>query len=304
GYIQYHRNGGKIIEEEDFFIVIEIGHWLINRDAGLDDYLDAKISNPSDGYRKALELYEILDPTKFRKELKYNFYASRGLAYAKLRQTPSAREDFSDAIRIDDSSSDLNYNFASMDAQLGNFPLAIKGYKTALVKYKEAETKANLNANEDFEVQVKEAIIYRDLGWAHLLLGMNKDNEPTSDGTRDFTSAIDYFNKITNSSNLRKESPGLFAIANVGKALALFYSQGSTAGGIEIQNALSQAGNTPVAQYAQGVIDGKGDSIFGIQNSISSLIFGNIVPHDLDADKTLDVFHGYFYCGGRSPRIQ
>lgn len=293
-YLDYYQKGGKITTDEDFFIIIELGHWLINRDAGLDDYVEASNTDLADGYQTALELYRTLDPKQFRNELQYNFYASRGLANAKLRNFPKARKDFESALEIDDSSSDLQYNFASMDAQLANFELAIKGYQDAIAKYENEHAK--VSPGEHLEVKVGAAIIYRDLGWAHLLSGIFKEQRPESSGQRDFEASIGYFNQIEQASNFAD-------IAHAGKALAVYYQQGSYKGTLSVKSELGLAGNHAISKYAREITTQPGDNGFGLMSIIKRYAFGHIVAHDMEEDKVLDIFHSYFYCEGNSPRI-
>ncbi|MEO1257117.1 MAG: hypothetical protein AAFY41_19870, partial [Bacteroidota bacterium] len=173
-YLLSFSNNKKVLKAEDFFIVIELGHWLMNRDAGPYDYLD-DISSNYNGYKTALELYKGLadvwksnkfdfgdyDSPEERQVFPYNFYASRGLANAKLEELEAAKLDFREARNISDKSSDFQYNFASIFAQNGQFIKSESEYKIALEKYASTEARVGIE------------IIRRDLGWSYLLQGVD-----------------------------------------------------------------------------------------------------------------------------------
>lgn len=289
-YFESEESNGKVIQDEDFFIIIELGHWLMNRDAGVDDYVMSSNSERFDGYETALRLYSHLDPNAHKQALQYNFYASRGLANAKLGFIPEARKDFELALKIDNDASDLQYNAASIDAQESNYDTAIRAYRTAIEKYE------NASADDQEHAKVKPATLNRDLGWTYLLRGLNKEKRPNSDGSADFDKAIAQFNTLINNSNFSK-------MAHAGKALAIHYLGNAYQGTSSVSAELALAGDHEIAESARLITSGT-TSDLGLLGITKRYAFGNFVPHDLEAEPVLDIFHGDFYCEGGTPRTE
>ncbi|MEO0683603.1 MAG: hypothetical protein AAFY76_00800, partial [Cyanobacteria bacterium J06649_11] len=285
-----------ISSEEDFFIIIELGHWLMNRDAGRDKYPEISETDYFNGYQTALKLYEGIDPNHFLDEdLKYNFFASRGLA--EVRQGGSldaAQADFKEAETNSESlnkvSSDLLYNLASVHAKLANDMDAITKYKDALEK-------------ADKDSKVNRSIIYRDLGFVYLLSGRTKTHDSNSTGTQDLEDAISSFDAI--------EDPALMSIAHAGKALAIHYmgDEYTGQGSAESEIASAQDAKTEksigfgLVDYAEKLISNPETYEASLERQIKSIAFGSFVAHDLRSDDVIDIFHFEFYCQGSDPRV-
>ncbi|MEM8642139.1 MAG: hypothetical protein AAGG51_25505, partial [Cyanobacteria bacterium P01_G01_bin.54] len=191
-YIGFYQGKTRYkVSNENAFIIIEIGHWLINRDAGSLQY------DGFDGYSKALELYELLPESRLRSNLKYNLFVSEGIAWFHKRRFKEARDSFAAALKVPIEPSDkrdlrdLRYNLASMEAQIANYQAAIDGYMDAL--------------NSNGKKTTKD-IIHRDLGFAYLLLwkqAQTSKNQPNSNHdnlTYYFNNAIKYFDLASSKS--------------------------------------------------------------------------------------------------------
>jgi len=283
-YLRYGSSGGRISSKEDFLIVIELGHWLINRDAGAEDYpIAGNNSDYANGYKTSLDLYDLLETQSVSSDLKYNFFASRGIAKAKQRFYGDAREDFLLALRIDEQSPELHYNLASMEAQLANYQMAIDEYSKALERL-------------GSDSEISSDTIYRDIAFSYLLSGIDKEKRRAGTGVNDLTNAINNFGQIKHDADMRE-------IAHAGKALAIHYQRGSYEGDLPVDGELQKAGRRDISDHVRQIVGGSINDNGGLINIVKRVAFGNLVPHDLVADPVLDMFHGYFYCAGDSPRI-
>jgi tetratricopeptide (TPR) repeat protein len=266
----------KDISEEEAYILIELAHWLINRDAGPDHH------GGFDGYNEALNLLRILSSSPdLEDRIRYNTLVGKGIAkFGQRKNYVSAAADFREALGLYPESSDVTYNLGSMEAYQGNYTQAIAAYELAIEKNQFAE--------------LTPLIIRRDLGFAYILQEMMED--PSGSFAR-YDQAVDEFNKIIQSPD---NEPSLKPVAHIGKSLALYNMNKVT----EAKNELEKAGGSDFAIYLNGVINRGEKNNPAIIDLIKKVSFGNIVPHDQGADPVLDIYHKLFYCADGDQRIK
>ena len=90
-YLTFFEGGGEIKAEEDFFMIIELTHRLINRDAGKGDYTTEGHEEPdnpelADGYGTALKLLDHIEDyvknNPERSDINYAYYDTKRLIYS------------------------------------------------------------------------------------------------------------------------------------------------------------------------------------------------------------------------------
>mgnify|MGYP001794345093 FL=1 len=274
-YKELYRESNKDISSEEAYILIELAHWLTNRDAGPLHY------GGFDGYTEALNLLDIISSIpNLEKPIKYNVLVSQGVSRFELRKSygPAATA-FQSALDLypESPSSDVLYNLGSMESYQANYEKAIELYKSSI----------NIN---DFNKLVPN-IVNRDLGFAYILLEMFED--PSEQFSR-YEMAIGYFDNIIQSSG-----SSLKPVAHIGKSLALYQMNQVAAAKSEIL----KSGDSDFAKYIKEMIELGEKNKPGIIDLVKQVSFGNIVPHDKEEEQVLDFFHGFFYCAEGDVRI-
>ena len=274
-YQKIYENDTITISEEDAYILIELSHWLTNRDAGPEHH------GGFDGYGEAIKLLRILNSdSTLDDEIKYNVLVSLGVAqFGQKKNYVSAASTFQAALDLYPESSDVTYNLGSMEAYQGNYTQAISYYDLAI--------------SRDSFAKLTPDIVNRDLGFAYILQEMIED--PSGQSSR-YEKAVSYFDSIILST---QANPSLQAVAHTGKAVALYHMDET----IEIHTELAKGGYSKFDKFLiQMTQSGEKDNP-AIIDLIKQISFGNIVPHDQEEDPILDIYHSLFYCADADIRI-
>lgn len=272
-YLGFYKDKNNYeIPEEDAFILIELGHWLTNRDAS------AQHHGSFDGYAKAIELYEVLErASNLSNEIRYNLYVSKGITKFGQEDASAARDNFKKALALYPNSSDVYYNLGSTEAQLANYQIAIREYKKAL-------------KNENYH-KLTENTVRRDAGFANILQGL-KIASLKGDPSSYYQEAINYFQKVIESSNEVK----LLNVSRAGQELAKYYKNPDS-----YTKGIKQNLNESSSMFSN-YIGNNGSDSRSLIDTIKEIAFGNIVPHDQEEDPVFNIFHGKFYCSNSDQR--
>lgn len=277
------EDNAKNISREDAFIIVELAHWVINRDAGPKHY------GGFDGYTEALSLLRLISSNpNLTDEIKYNVLVSQGVAqFGQKRFYSKAAYYFQEALAIYPDSSDVTYNLGSMKAYKGNYREAIDQYSSAIEKNNFARTSSGEI------VQLTPDIVRRDLGFAYILQEMF---EEPSNQISNYVEAEVQFDMVIQSPSAKSS---LKNVARVGKSLAL-YNMGKIG---DAKSELKEAGDSEFAEYIRRMVDSGERNNPAIIDLVKTVSFGNVVPHDQDEDEVLDIYHKLFYCSGDDERI-
>jgi len=277
-------------------MLIEIGHYLSNRDLAHDE---------------AIKLYNLLlnkDPD-FNKPVSYMALVSRGMANFWKKEYGTAQRDFEKALSLQ-ASEQVAYNLGSVYAMYKNYPKAIEWYKAAISggtqKLESLGKAVELQGNSHFPRA------RRDLGFAILL---NQSQGESDEARKDrYTSALKEFRQA--SRNLKKAED--FS-AHIGQGISLFLLNRPA----EAQEALSQVPDESSYKWIADVYDKKAEQCAsrGLADCIDSYssetsevrayasepfpqsdgiraMFGNVTVHDdKDADPLLGLEHAALYVG-------
>ncbi|NET25521.1 M48 family metallopeptidase [Okeania sp. SIO1I7] len=284
-YLDFFKNVGEIQTEEEFFIIIELAHWLANRDGGGYDISKAHRPKLAKGFDTALKLLNNLEKNleKFN-NLKGDFYATRGVISFNSTSYKSAIDDFEKAMTFGNESIELKYNLASAYFLNGKYDKAIE-------LYEEVANSQNKKINPN--------ILNRDLGFAYLLRCYEKYRiNNTSDAKLLFNKSKTAFDAI-----IQTEFSKHHDIAIAGKATAIYlYEKDDSKEKAywDAREKLMPIINTNIAKETKRIFGDLDDRIglsrlIGLKKGIA----GTYITHDEIATKKGDlfeIFHDNFYC--------
>ncbi|NEP06708.1 MAG: tetratricopeptide repeat protein [Okeania sp. SIO4D6] len=125
--IKLYREGDNIESVgKDFFAVLELGHFLVSRDASQTSNLGNKYWDNLNGYQKAVELYNKLQVSD--KEANYIVLLDKGKAYFLNQNYPAARNSWEEALEIEPRDYQIQYYIGNSLALEGKYDEAIKRY--------------------------------------------------------------------------------------------------------------------------------------------------------------------------------
>ncbi|MEM1169797.1 MAG: tetratricopeptide repeat protein [Cyanobacteria bacterium P01_H01_bin.35] len=151
--IQLYREGDNIESVgKDFFAVLELGHFLVSRDANQVSNLGDEYWDNLNGYQKAVELYRKLQVSD--KDANYIVLLDKGKAYFLNRNYPGARNSWEEALKIEPRDYQIKYYIGNSWALQGKYDEAIKRYD---------KVTEDPNIGEDYEA-------LRNSGFAYYIL--------------------------------------------------------------------------------------------------------------------------------------
>ncbi|NEN92433.1 MAG: hypothetical protein F6K48_27460 [Okeania sp. SIO3H1] len=278
-YLDFFKNGGEIQTEEEFFIIIELAHFLANRDGGGYDISKADRPKLAKGFDTALKLLKNLEKNLENfNNLKGDFYATRGVISFNSTSYKSAIDDFEKAITFGNESIELKYNLASAYFLNGKYDKAIERYE----KVANSQNK-KINPNS----------LNRDLGFAYLLRGYEQHRENNISGAKLlFNKSKTAFDAI-----IKTEFSEHNDIAIAGKATAVYLLEKDD---LDAREKLMPIIDTDIAQETKRIW-GDLDNRIGLSRLIGLKkgIAGTYITHDEIATKKGDlfeIFHDNFYC--------
>lgn len=270
------------LSSEEAYILIELGHWLINRDIRLDT---------------ANELFDIVlaHYSGTNSPIEYNALVGKGLVFYIGDSTGVSIRLFQSAIDLEvhdqvDRSDQIRVNLAGAYAK-------DRDYAKAANLYHEASLFETMPANQRFRVLMESA-------FAHLLeatlIAEESGNEQWA--------VVNYQNAKDRLGSAREVDPqragndpmyqAFFGIAHFQSGI------GSIDEAITYFNkALTLDPNNRIAQSYLALMNGVTTSN-NVRNVLrDTSFFFTPIPHDAGADPVLDIYHGLFYCRVPDQRI-
>ncbi|MEM8641927.1 MAG: tetratricopeptide repeat protein [Cyanobacteria bacterium P01_G01_bin.54] len=290
-YEAFLKSGGKVKTRRDLFILIELGHWLTNRDGSKDDYKlepHEAPDNPdiADGYKTALKLLNFVKNEDLeRLDLEYDYYASRGLIHAKAEQFADALADLRHAKALEVEGSEqpeLQYNLAAATSRHGNYDEGITLYEDLV------------DDEEKGFGEISPDIVYRDMGFNYMINGVRKDEkeETGTSGESDYKSALMKFNKIGIESRYHES-------ASIGTILA--YNQLKKPDSL-ISPEYKHISNNKNREALDELLE-VGLKELSLNLFLRRLSHGAFILHGFEEDDLLEIFHEDFYCPPNVRRI-
>ncbi|MDY7006627.1 MAG: tetratricopeptide repeat protein [Cyanobacteriota bacterium] len=151
--IKLYREGDNIESVgKDFFAVLELGHFLVARDANQTFDLGNEFWDNRNGYQKAVELYKKLQVSD--KDANYIVLLDKGKAYFLNQEYSLARDSWEKALEKEPQDYQIKYYIGNSWALEGEYEEAIKKYD---------EVTEDQNTGEYYEA-------LRDSGFAHYII--------------------------------------------------------------------------------------------------------------------------------------
>lgn len=283
----------KNLSEEEAYILIEIGHWLNNRDRNA---------------KRALQFYKIVlaHYGNSKHQVTHNALVSIGVAYFSEGKATIAKDYFSRALDIEESAEVYN-NLGSSLA------------RSAEASYREAAEKYEKAAQREDEAG-KKYLFLKSQAYALLLEGiLRSELESPEDALAQYDKALAALEsakqfKTDKDDSWREDHSFLTALgmakyhrAQLTDDYNFPLSDGSSDEfKQEAKTLFSDAHllneNSPLINGYMKLIDGEVERLDEQTYHLKS-VFENPIPHDIGHDLVIDVHHKNFYCLPNDPRF-
>ncbi|MEM8780760.1 MAG: protein kinase, partial [Cyanobacteria bacterium P01_G01_bin.49] len=119
----------------DFFALLELGHFLVSRDRDKTPYaLGDTIWDSLNGYQKAIRLYDKLLQVP-DENARYTVLLSKAKAQLLDNKYEDARKSFAEALKIEPDAYQIKYYLGNSYAQIGNYMEAVEEYDSVTENY-------------------------------------------------------------------------------------------------------------------------------------------------------------------------
>ena len=263
------------LSEEEAYILIELGHWLHNRDRNFD---------------LALDMYDIVlaHYSGSGHLIEHNALASRGVVLFSKGDYGASVRMFNAALEIEES--------PELRGNLGAALAMAKIYKEASNNYQTAFTLEDQSVGRDVE---KLYGMKRAQAYALLLQGILVDRPLGQDvlARQNYQDAVTLLRELSEIAPNQAESDNLFHTA---LGMAYYYLERLDDSLHHLQESLKLNAEDTISREFINVLETENsgeprvNDVFDAPRRLS--IFINPIPHDIGHDPVLDIRHGAFYC--------